>query len=524
MDENRSKRPFRPFFLAQIGRNLGKEKPSRSSPPRGQSRERKPLKNLKNPLATKSTSAVALTPRPHIAVNATPRTETLGVAQASKAGTLRTRPERPKAARPVRPQAEPEATPLVHRTQRFSASNDSLRSSRFVRRGQSSRWLIADAVDAASIEDLGDGVFVDTKSGELLNSDWVRPPRPARCGWRIGDTVAVHSDGNTAHFSGTERCSSIWACPVCSAVIRAERAREIGQAVEAHHAAGGSILFVTLTIRHDRNDSLKQSMDAVLGSWRKLLQGSAWAGSKTTSGMRDRFRVSGYIRSTEVTYGSNGWHVHIHALFFTDDQLSDTEVSAFGDELHTRWARFVEKSTGKVPTRQHGVDVQRVDQDGQVLGKYLAKVQDEGKSKTEKWSASAELARADVKRGRGDNFVPFELLDEDHDLPAAQRRRLWAEYYEGTKGRRCITWSRGLKDRFGIGEATDEEIIEDTEAAPVRYLADGRAYDALRRSDAELLALVLSSAARDEWSVVKALLPGTEVLCVAEQPAEDVIW
>ena len=192
--------------------------------------------------------------------------------------------------------------------------------------------------------------------------------------------------------------------------------------------------------------------------------------------------------------------------------------------MHTRWARFVEKSTGKVPTRQHGVDVQRVDQDGQVLGKYLAKVQDEGKSKTEKWSASAELARADVKRGRGDNFVPFELLDEDHDLPAAQRRRLWAEYYEGTKGRRCITWSRGLKDRFGIGEATDEEIIEDTEAAPVRYLADGRAYDALRRSDAELLALVLSSAARDEWSVVKALLPGTEVLCVAEQPAEDVIW
>lgn len=402
----------------------------------------------------------------------------------------------------------------VHRGQGFPTGHRpevyGLRRSRFVRRSQSSKWLIADAVDSSAIEELGDGRFVDTTSGEVLDSDWVRPPRPARCGWRIGEKVSVHSDGQFAHFSGTERCGSIWACPVCSAVIRAERAREISQAVEAHQAAGGSILFVTLTIRHDRDDSLKQSMDAVLGSWRKLLQGSAWVGSKSKRGTRDRYRVSGYIRSTEVTYGSNGWHPHIHALFFTDDELSDTEVAAFGDELHTRWALFVRKATGKLPTREHGTDVQRVDEDGQVLGKYLAKVQDEGKSKTEKWDASAELARADVKRGRGDNFVPFELLDSDHPMPLPQRRRLWVEYYQGTKSRRGITWSRGLKARYEVGEKTDEEIIEETEAAPVRWVADGRSYDALRRSDPELLALVLDAAAGENWAVVRGLLPGHE--------------
>lgn len=407
--------------------------------------------------------------------------------------------------------AEP---PLVHRGQSFPTGQrpevDGLRRSRFVRRSQSSKWLIADAVASSTVEELGDGLFVDSATGELLDSDWVRPPRPARCGWRIGENVSVHSDGQLAHFSGTERCSSVWACPVCSAVIRAERAREISQAVEAHHAAGGSVLFVTLTIRHDRTDPLKQSMDAVLGSWRKLLQGSAWVGSKSTQGARDRYRVSGYIRSTEVTYGSNGWHPHIHALFFTDDKLSDTEVAAFGDELHTRWARFVHKATGKLPTREHGTDVQRVDEDGQVLGKYLAKVQDEGKSKSEKWDASAELARADVKRGRGDNFVPFELLDSDHPMPLPQRRRLWVEYYEGTKGRRAITWSRGLKARYEVGEKTDEEVIEETEAAPVRWVADGRAYDSLRRSDPALLAFVLDAAAGENWPVVKAVLPGHE--------------
>lgn len=389
-------------------------------------------------------------------------------------------------------------------------TSGALRRSRYTRRSQSSKWLIADAVDSSTIEELSDGLFVDTASGEVLDSDWVRPPRPARCGWRTGENVSVHSDGQFAHFSGTERCGSIWACPVCSAVIRAERAREISQAVEAHQAAGGSILFVTLTIRHDRSDSLKQSMDAVLGSWRKLLQGRAWVGSKLTQGARDRYRVSGYVRSTEVTYGMNGWHSHIHALFFTDDKLSDTEAAAFGDELHTRWARFVLKATGKLPTREHGTDVQRVDEDGQVLGLYLAKVQDEGKSKTEKWDASAELARADVKRGRGDeNFVPFELLDSEHPMPLAQRRRLWVEYYEGTKGRRAITWSRGLKARYEVGEKSDEAIIEETESAPVQWLADGRAYDNLRRSSPDLLAVVLEAAEVGNWAVVKTLLPGS---------------
>ena len=405
--------------------------------------------------------------------------------------------------------AEP---PLVHRRQSFlpgrASDSEGLRQSRYIRRSQSSKWLIANAVDSSTVEELGDGLFVDTASGELLESAWVRPPRPARCGWRIGENVAVHSDGSLAHFSGTERCGSIWACPVCSAVIRAERAREITQAVDAHHAAGGSILFVTLTIRHDYTDSLKQSMDAVLGSWRKLLQGSAWAGSKTRYGMRDRYRVSGYIRSTEVTHGSSGWHPHLHCLVFCDDHLSDVEASAFGSELHARWARFVERATGKSPTRRHGTDVQRVDADGQVLGNYLAKVQDEGKSGEKKWDASAELARADVKRGRKDNLVPFELLDADLALPLPQRRRLWIEYYEGTKGRRAITWSRGLKDRYGVDDKTDEEVIDETESAPVRWLADGQTYDRVRRDDPLLLAVALEGAEKSNWQLVESILGG----------------
>lgn len=404
---------------------------------------------------------------------------------------------------------------LVHRKQRFVTQNSSsreLQRKRYVRRSQSSRWLIADAVDNATIEELDTGGFINSETGELLQSDWVRPPRVARCGWKLGDSVGIHSDGHSAHFSGTECCSSIWSCGKCAAVIRAERADEIAQAVNAHHADGGSILFVTLTIRHDRSDSLKQGMDAVLGSWRRLLQGSAWVGSKTISGMRDRYGVSGYIRSTEVTYGNkSGWHPHLHCLFFLDEALSDTEITAFGDEIHSRWARFVEKSTGKVPTRMYGVDVQRVDEDGEVLAGYLAKVQDEGKSTAEKWDASAELARGDIKRARGENLVPLELLDDDHPLPSAQRRRLWVEYYKATKGRRAITWSRGLKAHYGVGEKSDEEIVEETESAPMKWLANGDMYEHIRRTDPALLAIALELARLESWDALHSILPGRKV-------------
>lgn len=58
--------------------------------------------------------------------------------------------------------------------------------------------------------------------------------------------------------------------------------------------------------------------------------------------------------------------------------------------------------------------------------------------------------------------------------------------------------------------ALGEELIEETEAAPVRWVADGRAYDSLRRSDPELLAFALDAAAAENWRVVRTLLPGHE--------------
>lgn len=383
------------------------------------------------------------------------------------------------------------------------------RRERYARRSQSARWLISDEIGASlpeGVEEVEQGVFVNTTTGEIHDLQWVRPPRPARCSWRVGDQVSVHSDGaGHAHFSGAERCVSIWACPVCSAVIRSERAREIACAVKAHQEQGGSVVFLTLTLRHKKTDQLALTLDAALSGWRDLMRGRWWAGSTRVHGVRDRFGIEGYIRATEVTYGQvSGWHPHLHVLLFTETALSDRQIEQLGDEFHRRWADLAQKRVGRRPDRIHGVDVQRVDEGGRVLAQYLGKVQD-GK----KWTASAELARGDVKQGRGGSLAPFQLLDEDCVGPAPWRRRLWGEYVAATKGRKAITWSRGLKKRYDVHERSDEEIIEDTESAPAVWVVHRGAYDRARRSKGALvLALGIEAATRGDTAGLARILPG----------------
>src|SRR5690625_3827055 len=115
-------------------------------------------------------------------------------------------------------------------------SSAEYRRIRFARRARSASWLIAEARRDQGLEPYVTGVTA-------ADDEWVRPPRAARCTWRVMAEVGVHGGENEpAHFSGTSRCGSIWACPVCSAVLRHERAQEIATGLEQHRENGGGVL------------------------------------------------------------------------------------------------------------------------------------------------------------------------------------------------------------------------------------------------------------------------------------------
>lgn len=356
------------------------------------------------------------------------------------------------------------------------------RLTRYERRQKSSRWLIQAAREAAG-QPGEQSEVLDVETGELRRlraSDpgWVRPPRVARCRWRLGELVGVHHGDKTAHWSGVERCASIWGCPVCAAVIRAERAAEIQQAVETHQAAGGSLVFVTLTLRHTAADPLDVTLNAAIKSWQDMLRGKGWYT------FRDRYGINGYVRAVEVTHGlANGWHPHVHALFFIDRALTEDQVKEWQSTMSGRWSGFVVKHGGGEPSELRGVDVRPADQDGTVVAQYLSKIQ-EAPAEPKRQAIGNELARGDMKTGRGRHGrMPFELLDSSSKRDAA----LWVEYINATRGRRAITWSTGLRVRLGLGEdRSDEQIIEESEQDTLRVLIPADAYDRAKNRPAVL--------------------------------------
>lgn len=440
---------------------------------------------------------------------------------------------------------------------------------RYERRAQSAKWLqarkieapkeglartIAGSITKRKVVPLPEGHpkfgLWGTPEGEEFTGlipraqVWVRPDRQARCSWRFSD-VFIHAKGENAHFSGIEKCGSVWACPVCAATIRRGRSLEIQQAVEKHlEEVPGGLLFMTLTARHRKNQRLADTLDAVLGGATRLLQGERWAGESENAynrriqkyearlarykaekdtnrrlrepkepapqrmGLREKYGILGTIRSTEVTAGHKfGWHPHNHLLIFTKKKLSDQEIREFEGAIFELWKQVLKEKTGLVPERKHGVKTERVDSGGKVLAKYLAKTQDQGK----KWGVGDEIARGDVKKGRTENFSPYQLLDKNFPLSEGKRATLWLEFVDATKGRKAFAWSHGLKKHFAVEELSDAEILEAQESEPQVYKVEGQNYDRVRLHEPGTLFVALEFARKGQWKNVQRVLPGHKI-------------
>lgn len=322
---------------------------------------------------------------------------------------------------------------------------------RMERRQQSRSWLIQDAADTVGPEDA-----------------WLIAARPARCGWAASSHVGIHKGERGARYSGLQTCASIWACPTCSPVIRSRRATEVQQAANwwvAEHQ--GYFQFATFTLRHKLSDTLQRSMKALTGAFTRLIRGAPW------KRFADRHSIRHMIKSVEVTFSyDNGWHAHLHVLFFTATLENGSALEEARDWLSDRWAAMVVKEGGRLPSKERGVDLRMV-QDGQVVAEYITKLQEHDepndKLRQRKGKIGLEMTRTDLKRGRKNSLVPFDLLDLDGlDADESDRARAyWLEYVEATRGRRATTWSRGLKEAAGIDDQTDEDLV-DAEAAEIK--------------------------------------------------------
>lgn len=276
---------------------------------------------------------------------------------------------------------------------------------------------------------------------------------------RVSPNVALRLGSRGAGYAGVETCSSIWACAVCAAAIRAERAREIQDAVGRHVADGGGGLFITMTVPHGKRDKLRALLRTVTSGWGQIMRRKAGRDWKA------RLELLGYIRAVEVTYGEHGWHPHLHLLVLTRTPVPADFAAAFTSWLQAKWVAYASDRDWGRTGGKFGVNVQDVVSDDG-LAKYVAKVQDaNGVDRV----LGAEVARADLKAGRGrGGRTPFEMLadisllragvDGDDNRKARELEALWREYEAETAGYSALRWSPGLRAALEVEERTDEEI------------------------------------------------------------------
>lgn len=352
--------------------------------------------------------------------------------------------------------------------------------------------------------------------GQEVNWVFSKVQRCRDCG-RVaitpGGSVAVRESGGVVGFAGLASCGSVWGCPVCNAKIMARRNLEIGAAIEAWESRGGRVAFGTETMRHWSGHRLEDLWGCLSSAWGKVTSGKAWISNKK------RYGIAGWLRVVEVTWWRvNGWHVHIHYLLFLEPSTVATDLDALKGSMFGRWSSAL-KSLGLPAPLLAGQDLRLLDGPAdEGLAEYFTKAVQGPRS------IGQELTNSQSKTARGAHKTRpvWSFLDDVLDQGDADALDRWHEWQAGSKGRRQLTWSKGLREMLGLRfEKSDEDIAAEElgskaddlviiTAAGWRVVVAGR-----------LRVQILESVYRQGFSGLRALLDrlGVEYQFIGERAA-----
>lgn len=294
-------------------------------------------------------------------------------------------------------------------------------------------------------------------------------------------TIDFDYEKQNARFGGVQTCGSVWACPVCSWAISKGRRDELVK-ISAIMEKDYYALHIILTISHNANHYLRDSMQALASATQKLRSGKRW----------ESFRVQfGYdydLTATEGTWGwTNGWHPHKHLLAYCKKSVVDKLVYQLPDsgefvyglealplmvaEFYTeRWLHVLENDKyGFSASAERGVVVKNSPSD---ISDYIAKFGYVPGG----WRAEDELTRSNSKLGRSTSekfedrrFTPFQLLEEYFFNGSDWAAEKWLEFIFVMKGRHQLQFMRGFKPYLvtqGLNILSDEELATQESKSP----------------------------------------------------------
>lgn len=335
--------------------------------------------------------------------------------------------------------------------------------------------------------------------------------RVAQCQRAIApghNTVEIHFDVGHARYKNLVVCDSYWTCPFCARRIGELNRKLLGYAVRKALKLGLVPIFATFTLSHHLGDRLAAVHEATRGAWRFMKGGRRWQAFTKAYG------IQGNVRGLEVTVTTrNGWHEHIHAVFFAEREMLCTaepqvhwvnggwegDLTLVHADLHDLWTNALAKY-GFTASVEHGVQVQLADTK---IGLYLSK-----------WGIEHEIAKSsqkvssDVEHGRS----MFQLLD-DYAAGDLRAGDLFVEFANVFKGAHQLHWSSPeFKARLLDG------FDPDVERDPAADLVGADQGDQVE-SGGQVVELT-----RGQWAVIAARDLQWEVQRVAARGDPVALW
>jgi hypothetical protein len=291
--------------------------------------------------------------------------------------------------------------------------------------------------------------------------------------------IKYHPTTGTTSFFGLQTCGSVWQCPICANKISHYRGNELAQAMDDHTSDArafrklhgklwctldsslrdyGVTSFVTRTIPHQDHHSLEFILDSFKLADVKLKQ------HRKYKEVMARYGVIGSVKIYELTVGKNGWHLHVHEVYFHKSEkdcmiagasstasVYDDWYTALRNDLYPLWADAADAAGFDAPSYEHGLQVQN----GDFAASYVAKW---GKEPVEVyWTVDKEMSRSHIKNAKK-GLSPFDLLRQYHATGDKMYADLYLDYARVMSGARQMMWSRGLKDHFGVKDKADDVI------------------------------------------------------------------
>lgn len=285
-----------------------------------------------------------------------------------------------------------------------------------------------------------------------------------RCRIAGADGVAIKRSKSRARYTGLQHCKRLWLCPICASHASNLRRTQLKKCVETEAGRGNQLAFITYTVRHKIDDSIEVVRGRVLGAHAAMHSGRAWVA------LEREFDWAGSIKTVEITYGDNGWHVHLHELAFVRD---DCEMHVLHDVLRKSWCDHVSRIGGSA-TPNRGLLVEQADT---AVRDYI-----------NKWGICPELTSGADKSSRADGMLVFQFPDVVIESPEREQwaLELFGRYAIGMHGIKQFWASPSLRPYFA--KEVDAPPSEDAAANILGNLTDDQ-WRAIKRQGLRAWAL-----------------------------------